>query len=38
MIARAVATECHAEFMSIGIADVLSMWIGESERKDWLPG
>jgi SpoVK/Ycf46/Vps4 family AAA+-type ATPase len=32
MMARAVATECHAEFMSIGIADVLSMWIGESER------
>jgi SpoVK/Ycf46/Vps4 family AAA+-type ATPase len=32
MIARAVATECNAEFMSIGIADVLSMWIGESER------
>lgn len=32
MIARAVATECRAEFMSIGIADVLSMWIGESER------
>src|SRR5882724_7970044 len=27
MIARAVATECNAEFMSIGIADVLSMWI-----------
>jgi SpoVK/Ycf46/Vps4 family AAA+-type ATPase len=32
LIARAVATECHAQFMSIGIADVLSMWIGESER------
>jgi len=32
LIARAVATECRAEFMSIGIADVLSMWIGESER------
>jgi ATP-dependent 26S proteasome regulatory subunit len=32
MMARAVATECQAEFMSIGIADVLSMWIGESER------
>jgi len=32
MIARAVATECDAEFMSIGIADVLNMWIGESER------
>jgi len=32
MVARAVATECRAEFISIGIADVLSMWIGESER------
>lgn len=32
MIARAVANECNAEFLSIGIADVLNMWIGESER------
>jgi SpoVK/Ycf46/Vps4 family AAA+-type ATPase len=32
MLARAVATECSAEFISIGIADVLSMWIGESAR------
>lgn len=32
LIARAVATECQAEFISVGIADVLSMWIGESER------
>lgn len=32
MIARAVATECQAEFVSVGISDVLSMWIGESER------
>jgi SpoVK/Ycf46/Vps4 family AAA+-type ATPase len=32
MLARAVATECNAEFISIGIADVLNMWIGESER------
>jgi SpoVK/Ycf46/Vps4 family AAA+-type ATPase len=32
MLARAVATECNAEFMSVGIADVLNMWIGESER------
>ena len=32
LIARAVATECQAEFVSVGIADVLSMWIGESER------
>jgi SpoVK/Ycf46/Vps4 family AAA+-type ATPase len=32
MLARAVATECSAEFMSIGISDVLSMWVGESAR------
>jgi SpoVK/Ycf46/Vps4 family AAA+-type ATPase len=32
MLARAVATECNAEFMSIGISDVLSMWVGESAR------
>jgi ATP-dependent 26S proteasome regulatory subunit len=32
MIARAVATECRAEFISVGIADVLNMYIGESER------
>jgi SpoVK/Ycf46/Vps4 family AAA+-type ATPase len=32
MLARAVATECRAEFMSVGIGDVLNMYIGESER------
>lgn len=32
MLARAVATECSAEFLSVGISDVLNMWIGESER------
>jgi transitional endoplasmic reticulum ATPase len=32
MIARAVANECNAQFISVGIADVLNMWIGESER------
>lgn len=32
MIARAVATECNAEFMSVGISDVLNMYIGESQR------
>jgi hypothetical protein len=32
MIARAVATECRAEFMTVGISDVLNMYIGESER------
>ena len=33
MMARAVATECNAEFISVGISDVLNMWIGESERQ-----
>ncbi len=32
MIARAVANECNAELISVGIADVLDPWIGESER------
>jgi transitional endoplasmic reticulum ATPase len=32
MTARAVANECNAAFFSIGISDVLNMWIGESER------
>jgi SpoVK/Ycf46/Vps4 family AAA+-type ATPase len=32
MIARAVSTECRAQFMTVGIADVLNMYIGESER------
>ncbi len=32
MLARAVATECDAEFMSVGISDVLNMYIGESQR------
>jgi len=32
MMARAVAGECRAEFVSVGISDVLSMWIGRSEE------
>ncbi|MEM6639080.1 MAG: AAA family ATPase [Pseudomonadota bacterium] len=32
LMARAVATECKAEFLHVGISDVLNMWIGESER------
>ena len=32
MIARAVANECNAQFISVGISDVLNMWMGESER------
>jgi SpoVK/Ycf46/Vps4 family AAA+-type ATPase len=32
MLARAVASECNASFIAIGISEVLSMWQGESER------
>lgn len=32
MIARAIAGECNASFLSVGISDVLNMWMGESER------
>lgn len=32
-IARALAGELGAKFMSIGLSDVLDMWMGESERK-----
>lgn len=32
MMARAVATECRAEFLSVDISDVLSTYIGESSR------
>jgi SpoVK/Ycf46/Vps4 family AAA+-type ATPase len=32
-IARAVAGELDAAFLTLGIADVLDMWLGESERK-----
>ena len=32
-IARALAGEIGARFSSIGISDVLDMWVGESERK-----
>ena len=32
MLARAVANECNAGFLSVGISDVLAMWLGESER------
>ncbi|MEN7342448.1 MAG: AAA family ATPase [Pseudomonadota bacterium] len=31
-MARAIAGECNAEFQSVGISDVLNMWIGESEK------
>lgn len=32
MFARAVANECNAGFIAVGISDVLNMWLGESER------
>lgn len=32
MMARAIATECRASFISVGITDVLSAWIGGSEQ------
>ncbi|MEM6818158.1 MAG: AAA family ATPase [Pseudomonadota bacterium] len=32
LMARAIAGECKAEFQTIGISDILNMWIGESER------
>ncbi|RFP17653.1 ATP-binding protein [Duganella sp. BJB488] len=32
MIARAIASECKASFVSVGISEVLNMWMGESER------
>jgi SpoVK/Ycf46/Vps4 family AAA+-type ATPase len=32
-IARALAGELGARFVSIGMSDVLDMWLGESERK-----
>lgn len=32
MMARAVANECRASFVSVGISDILNMWLGESER------
>ncbi len=33
LLARATAGECEAEFWNVAIADVLDMYIGESERK-----
>ncbi|WXG42785.1 MAG: AAA family ATPase [Promethearchaeati archaeon SRVP18_Atabeyarchaeia-1] len=32
MIAKAVATECEATFLSIDAASIMSKWLGESER------
>lgn len=33
LLARATAGECNAKFYNVAIADVLDMYIGESERK-----
>ncbi len=33
LMARAVAGECRADFISVGISEVMSMWIGESESQ-----
>ena len=33
LLARATAGECDAEFFNVAIADILDMYIGESERK-----
>jgi len=33
MLAKAIATECNATFLSIGISDILSMYKGESESQ-----
>lgn len=33
MLARAVAGELGAQFISLGLHDVLDMWLGESERQ-----
>ncbi len=32
MLARALSNECHAAFLSVSISDILTMWLGESER------
>jgi len=33
MLAKAIATECEASFLSVGISDILSMYKGESEHQ-----
>lgn len=33
LLARATAAECNANFIPVEIAEVLSMWIGESEKR-----
>src|SRR6185369_2779336 len=33
LLARATAAECNAKFIPVEIAEILSMWIGESEKR-----
>lgn len=33
LLARATAAECNAKFIPVEIAEVLSMWVGESEKR-----
>lgn len=33
LMARAVAGECRAEFISVGVSEIVSMWMGESEQR-----
>ncbi|MBL8779983.1 MAG: AAA family ATPase [Alphaproteobacteria bacterium] len=33
LLARATAAECNAKFFPVEIAEVLSMWLGESEKR-----
>jgi len=32
LVARAIASECQASFLAVGISEILNMWLGESER------
>jgi SpoVK/Ycf46/Vps4 family AAA+-type ATPase len=32
LLARAVANECNASFLAVGISEILTAWLGESER------
>lgn len=33
LMARAVAGECRAEFISVGVSEIVSMWMGDSEQR-----